>query len=96
MDFFSCLTDDKINDLSRALAHYVFRNGAVEDIHTSGNLTNDDMKALNRDVHNRIAGLLVALRDGRDEDVEKVLRFHALYGKDWAVCEPYMKEFDVI
>lgn len=96
MDYFNGLSDKEINDLSRALAHYAFRNGAVEDIHTSGNLTGADMKVLNKDVHNRIAGLLVALRDGRYDDVEKVLRIHALYGKDWDVCEPYMKEFDIV
>ena len=78
MGFFNGMSDSEINDLSRALTHYCFRNGAVEDIHTSGNLTEADMKKLNKYIHNRIAGLLVALRDGREDGVYRVLKAHGV------------------
>ena len=32
--------------VSRAIAHYAFRNGPVEDIHSNGQLSDDDMKIL--------------------------------------------------
>lgn len=95
LTYFENLSNHQINVLSRALAHYIFRNGAVEDLHAEGKLSQNDMMALNKDVHNRIAGLFVALKEGKQESVDKVLGIHALYGSDWDKCTPYVAEFDL-
>lgn len=89
------LDDNQINTISKALAHYVFRHGVVEDIHAEGKLSESDMKRLNKDVHNRIAGLLTAIRDNKMDRVMKTLGFLSLYGSDWDKCEPYLDEFDI-
>lgn len=93
---FGDMNAKQINDLSRALTHYIFRSGAVEDMHAAGKLSQGDMKALNKDIHNRIAGLIVALKGGRIGDVQKLLSLYSLYGSDWDECVSYLDEFDAV
>ena len=89
------LDDHQIDRYSKALAHYVFRMGVVEQFHSEGAvLSQAVMKTLNKDVHNRIAGLLTAIRDNRIDDVDRVLREFSRYGGDWDKAEPYMDVFD--
>ena len=52
------LNKDNTDTISIALTHYLFRNGTVEDIHSEGKLSQEDMKTLNKFMVNRIAGLL--------------------------------------
>ncbi|MDL2220327.1 hypothetical protein LJC55_01525, partial [Eubacteriales bacterium OttesenSCG-928-N14] len=81
------LNDLSICDLSRSLTYLVFRSGVVEDIHSEGKLSQDDMKRLNKDVHNRIAGLLTAWNDGHQEQLAALIFFAAkMYGTDWDEC----------
>lgn len=86
----------QINIISRALAHYVFRNGAVENIHAEGRLTQEDMETLNKDVHNRIAGLLTAYSDGKTDAIVNLVKNYSIYGKDWDECTPFLDEIDFL
>lgn len=79
---------DNINDASRALAHMIFRNGVIEDIHAEGKLSQDDMKRLNKDVQNRIAGLLEAYKSKEYKQLLMLYTSSKLYGTDWDKCEP--------
>lgn len=58
------LDKNNIEWLSKALTHYLFRNGPIEDMHSNGQFSQDDMKTLNKFMVNRIAGLLKLIDDG--------------------------------
>ena len=51
------------------------------------------MKALNKYMVNRIAGLLTAISKGDLANVLKVLTFYASLSSDWDLCEPDTDEF---
>ena len=79
--------------LSKALTLLIFRNGAVEDLHTGGAcLDNTAMAKLNRDVNNRIYTVLTVWLKGSDEDIhrlERSLNFLArYYGHNWDPAKP--------
>lgn len=89
------LTDNEVDILSRSLALYIFRMGVVEDIHAQKDkLSDDDMKRINKDVHNRLSGLITAIRDNRMEDVLRMINGYAKWAGDWDKSVPYMAEFD--
>lgn len=87
----SWLKNENINDLSRALTHLVFRHShVVEDLHVEKKLSENDMKMLNKDIHNRIAGLLLAAKEGKYKELAAIVQFAKLYGSnEWDDCEPY-------
>ena len=74
--------------LSKAFTLLIFRNGAVENLHASDDVT---MKVLNKDVNNRFYTVLSIWFNGAEEDVEKlerVLNFLArFYGQNWDRAE---------
>ncbi|MDL2219194.1 hypothetical protein LJC04_02480 [Ruminococcaceae bacterium OttesenSCG-928-O06] len=82
------LLNDNINDASRALTHMVFKNGVVEELHTAGKLSEDDMTRLNKDVQNRIAGLLEAFKCKEYKQLLLLYTASKLYGSNWDKCEP--------
>lgn len=57
------LKRENIDPISKAITHFIFRNGPVEDIHANNQLSEKDMKMLNKYMVNRIAGLLTAIAD---------------------------------
>lgn len=82
------LLKDNINDASRALAHMIFRNGLVEELHLEGKLSQEDMKRLNKDVQNRIAGLLEAYKCKEYKQLLMLYTASKLCGSNWDKCEP--------
>ncbi|HML35947.1 MAG TPA: hypothetical protein PKA19_00785 [Bacillota bacterium] len=85
-----------VDTLSKAVTHYIFRNGPVEDIHANGQLFEDDMKILNKFMVNRIAGLLEELRKGNWLKVQLALGYYEMYGSNWDAAEPDTKELDLL
>lgn len=77
------LSEDNIDNISIALTHYLFRNGPVEDIHSRGNLSQEDMKTLNKFMVNRIAGLLKTINNREWLKLELLLNYYSLFGKNW-------------
>ena len=55
------LKTENIDKYSKALAHHIFRNGPIEDMHANGQLSDNDMKTLNKFAVNRIAGVLLTI-----------------------------------
>lgn len=56
------LLDKKNMDkMAKALTHYLFRNGPVEDIHSEGKLSQSDMKKLNKYMVNKIGSILTCI-----------------------------------
>ena len=52
------LRPENIDSFAKAVTHYAFRNGPVEDMHTEKKLSQDDMRTLNKYMVNRLAGPL--------------------------------------
>ena len=78
------LDKNNINTISIALTHYLFRNGVVEDMHAAGKLSQDDMKALNKYMVNKIAGILETISNGEWLKLELLLNYYQQrYGKNW-------------
>lgn len=90
------LDADNFDTISIALTHYLFRNGPVEDMHSNGKLSQEDMKILNKFIVNRIAGLLKTLDKGEWLKLELLLNFYGLFGKDWDKPIPDTNEIDMI
>lgn len=85
-----------IDGLAKALTHYIFRNGPVEDMHADGKLSEKDMQILNKYMVNRLAGILCALHENRWLQLELLYAYLQNYGKEWDIAEPDLKELDFI
>lgn len=57
------LRRENIDSISKAITHFAFRNGPIENMHSNNQLSENDMKTLNKYMVNRIAGLLTAIAD---------------------------------
>lgn len=91
------LLDSKNFDtISIALTHYLFRNGPIEDMHSKGQLSQEDMKTLNKFMVNRISGLLNTLDKGEWLKLELLLNIYGLYGRDWDKPVPDTYEIERI
>jgi hypothetical protein len=85
------LTEEiEVDKLAKALVHYAFRNGPVEDIHASpdSRLTDADMMVLNKYMVNRLAGVLTLLLSGDWLYLELLYGLYSKGGSDWDAAEP--------
>lgn len=87
---------DNIDIISIALTHYLFRNGPVEDMHSNGQLSQEDMKTLNKFMVNRIAGILETMNKGEWMKLELLLNFYKLFGGEWDKPVPDTDEIDML
>lgn len=87
---------ENVDGIAKALTHYAFRNGPIEDMHADGKLTQEDMKTLNKYMVNRLAGILSAIHEGRWMQLELLYSYLQNYGTDWDIAEPDTKELDLI
>jgi len=86
-----------IDKISKIITHYVFRNGPVEDMHTNGNFSNEDMMVLNKYMVNRIAGILQLIKDEQWFKLVGLIETYKLYGgcgANWDKAEPNLEEID--
>lgn len=64
------MNEERLQNMSRALAHLVFRNGIVEELHSEGRcLDNETMKILNKDINNRMYTYLSACFGGDEIEI---------------------------
>lgn len=87
---------ENIDWIAKALTHYIFRNGPVEDMHANNQLSQQDMKTLNKFMVNKIAGLLSLINDGEWLKIEMLLAFMSNYGKTWDKAEIDTSDIDKI
>lgn len=87
---------NNIDSISIALTHYFFRNGPVEDMHSAGKLSQEDMKTLNKFMVDRIAGILETMQNGEWLKLELLLNFYSLYGQEWDKATPDTDEINDI
>ncbi len=90
------MKSENIDWLAKALTHYVFRLGPVEDMHADNKLTQEDMKMLNKYMVNKFAVLLKLLMDKDFFKLEILLNYLSMYGKDWDKAEFDMEDVDEI
>lgn len=90
------LKRENIDSISKAITHFIFRNGPVEDMHANNQLSEKDMKTLNKYMVNRIAGLLTAIADNNWLQLELLLSCYRLFGSEWDKAEPDMKEINSV
>lgn len=90
------LDKNNIETISIALTHYLFRNGPVEDMHSEGKLSQQDMKTLNKFMVNRIAGLLESIHEEDWLKLELVLNAYSIYGRSWDKPIPDKDEIEII
>lgn len=72
-----------INTLAKAMTHYCFRNGPVEDMHAEGKLGQEDMKTLNKYMVDRLGTLLSLVMDEEWAKLSCLHDAYAKYGHDW-------------
>lgn len=87
------LTDDMIDSLSKSMTEYVFRSGPIEDMHTKGQLSQEDMYLLNKEMVNKFAGLFVMLKEGELDKIDKVLTFCEKLAFGWDKAIPNLDDF---
>ena len=79
----SLLFGEKSDAFLIGIAHYIFRNGPVEDLHSEGKLSEQDMATLNRYMVNRLADVVLLDKQDRWLELQVLLEFYMLYGIDW-------------
>ena len=84
---------ETIDMLSKGITQFAFRSGPVEEMHSRGKLTQKDMETLNKDMANRIAGLLTVISNGDIDKALKVLTFYASLSSDWDSAKPDTENF---
>jgi len=85
-----------VDKISKAIAHYVFRNGPVEDMHSNGNFSDADMMVLNKYMVNRIAGILQLIKDEQWFKLIGLLNIYGIYGTDWDKAAPDIAELNTV
>ena len=88
--------EENIDYITKALTHYIFRNGPVEDMHANHQLSQEDMKTLNKYMVNKLAGLIKMIYDGEWMKIELLLNFFKRYGHDWDKAEIDISDFELI
>ena len=90
------LKSENIDGLAKSLTHHVFRNGPVEDMHAAGQLSEEDMKTLNKYMVNRLAGILLAIYENKWMQLESLHELLKGFGDEWDPAEPDMEDLDLI
>ncbi|NYB73426.1 hypothetical protein HZF24_04650 [Sedimentibacter hydroxybenzoicus DSM 7310] len=90
------LKQENIDGIAKALTHYAFRNGPVEDMHANGKLTQEDMKILNKYMVNRLAGIMYTIYEEKWLQLELIYEHLKNYGTHWEQAEPDTEDLELI
>lgn len=82
------LRPENIDAAAKALTYFAFRQGPIEDMHAAGQLSQEDMKALNTYMVNHIARILGHAIDGDWVLLEELLQRLAPYTAPWDPARP--------
>lgn len=72
-----------INVLSKSLVHYIFRSGVIEEYHSSGCLSNKQMKSINIEMVNKLGFYFKLLDEERYDDISILLHWHSMITRSW-------------
>lgn len=90
------IEDFDIQKIANMITHFAFRNGPVEDMHANNQLSQNDMKTLNKYMMNRLAGLLTLLKSNQWFKIDAILYEYSKFGIDWDEVEPDTDNIDEI
>ncbi|WP_025025593.1 hypothetical protein [Caldalkalibacillus mannanilyticus] len=85
------LQEENITMISKAITHFAFRNGPVEEMHADPNsqLSDADMKTLNKFMVNRMAYIFKLIVEERWIEFDYLIRStDMMYGHNWDDAEP--------
>lgn len=88
---FELLKNENITMISKAITHFAFRNGPIEDMHAnpSKQITDTDMMILNKYMVNRVAYIFKLIIEERWMELDFVIRnTDKWYGHDWDEAQP--------
>lgn len=74
---------ENIDALAKALTHYIFRHGPVENMYVNGQLSQEDMKALNKYMVNHLAWILTCVFEGDWIRLELLFDNFSHHGNQW-------------
>jgi len=77
-----------IKEVAIAITHLIFRNGPVENIHTAGKLTQEDMKILNKYMVNELAYVIGLIQEKKWLELGLLIETQKHYGTEWDDLEP--------
>jgi hypothetical protein len=82
---------ENLNIIAKAITHFAFRNGPIEDMHADPKkqLLDNDMKILNKFMVNRLAYVFKLIIEERWFEFNLfVIHTDLMYGHDWDEAEP--------
>ena len=82
---------ENLNMIAKAITHFAFRNGPIEDMHADPKkqLLDNDMKILNKFMVNRLAYVFKLIIEKRWIEFNfLVIQTDLMYGHDWDEAEP--------
>lgn len=83
------LAKPNVSMISKAMTHFAFRNGPVEDMHANGQLSESDMKTLNKFMVNRLAYVFTLVIEERWLEFALLVEtMDRMFGTDWDEAEP--------
>jgi hypothetical protein len=85
------LIEENVSMISKAITHFAFRNGPIEEMHAIPNnqLSETDMKTLNKFMVNRIAYIITLILQERWIEFDFLIRqTDWMYGHGWDDAEP--------
>lgn len=85
------LKDENLTKIAKAITHFAFRNGPIEDMHedTNKNITDEDMQTLNKYMVNRLAYVFMLIIDDRWFELNfLVVTLDKMFGHNWDDAEP--------
>lgn len=75
---------ENIDKLAKATTHFAFRNGPIENIHSYGNIDDEEMKILNKFMVNRLAYIWSLIIQNKWFELEYLIdSYDRDYGQDW-------------
>lgn len=80
----SIMSMDMLTPISKAITHFAFRNGPVEDMHADGKLSDKDMMVLNKFMVNRMAYVFSLIINEKWAEFEFLIeQTDRFYGHEW-------------
>ena len=83
------------NRIAKDLTVYAFRNGPVEDMHANCQLSQEDMKTLNKYLVDALAKYFYLCYEERYDDIPYLLAETHLYHREWDDADISNLEEDV-
>ncbi len=78
---------ENIDLISKALTNFAFRSGPVEDIHSNNQLTQANMKTLNKFMVKRLSYVIQLLIESRGIEFYYLIRSNSIFTTGWDVAE---------